>query len=49
MARQITTKRTAKRAPKKAASLGFREPYVKAAQKKKPIDINGLLNAFNVT
>jgi hypothetical protein len=35
-------------APDKAASLGFREPYVKAGKKKKPIDINGLLNDLNV-
>jgi hypothetical protein len=36
-------------APKKAASLGFRETYVKADENKKPIDINGLLNVFEVT
>jgi hypothetical protein len=35
---------THNRAPKKAASLGSQEPYVKATENKKPIDINGLLN-----
>jgi hypothetical protein len=35
-------------APKKAASLGFRETYVKLKGNKKPIDINGLLAILEV-
>jgi hypothetical protein len=40
----MARRRTRPLTPKKAASLGFQEPYVKVAKNKKPIDINGLLN-----